>query len=152
MNTDTITSNRPCACGNTTCTQASITLRVGHGHYSFYTNHNCRCSLCRDAYRLYRQRYRQPAVQQCGCGNPTCSRKTRREVVHGLSCYFRHKCRCATCRAGMREYQQQRRAWIKAVNVSKMPKIAGVSPFGHNDLTSPLNPPMMGVSSERTEV
>ena len=146
------TETRPCACGITTCTQGSATLRVGHGHYSMYTNHRCRCLLCKDAYRLYRQKYRKPVVQQCGCGNPTCTRKTRRAVVHGLSCYFRHKCRCEVCRAGMREYQQNRRTWLRAVNASNLPKIAGVTPFGNNDLTSALNPTTMWGSSERTEV
>lgn len=146
------TQVQPCACGNPTCTQGSTNLRVGHGHYSFYTNHNCRCDLCKAAYRVYRQKYRQPAVQQCGCGNPSCGRKTRREVVHGLSCYFRHKCRCETCRQGMREYQQQRREWLRAVEASKLPKIAGVTPFGHNDLTQTQNPTTVEVSSERTAV
>ena len=108
------TTTRPCACGNTACTQGSRTLRVSHGHYSMYTNHQCRCDLCKAAYRAFRQRYRQPAVERCGCGNPTCTRKTRREVQHGLSCYFRHKCRCATCMEGMREYQRNRRAAVRA--------------------------------------
>jgi hypothetical protein len=143
---------RPCACGNPTCTQGSVSLRVGHGHYSFYTNHNCRCDLCKDAYRVYRQKYRRPAVQICGCGNPLCGRRTRRQVAHGLSCYFRHKCRCETCRAGMREYQRNRREWLRAVKASEMPKISGVTPFGNNDLTRELDPTTMVVSSERTDV
>lgn len=107
-------TTRPCACGNTTCTQGSKTLRVTHGHYSMYTNHNCRCLPCKAAYREFRQRYRQPAVQVCGCGNVACERKTRRQVQHGLSAYFRHKCRCEVCMTGMREYQRNRRAAMRA--------------------------------------
>jgi len=113
MNTET-TVVPICACGNPVCVQGSQTLRVSHGHYSMYTNHQCRCDLCRTAYRLYRQKYRVVPVEQCGCGNATCTRKTRREVQHGLSCYFRHKCRCGVCMEGMREYQRNRRAAVRA--------------------------------------
>ena len=118
---------RPCVCGNATCTQQSIVLKVKHGDYSMYTNHKCRCPECREAFRLFRQRYRRPVVAVCGCGNATCTRKTRRRVVHGLSCYFRHKCRCDICMTAMRDYQRDRRARLRAAEALARDKSAEAS-------------------------
>jgi len=106
-----------CACNNSNCTQNRKSVRCGHGSYSMYVNHRCRCDLCRAANaKVGRDRYeahRLPKPDVCGCGNADCQRRTRRTVVHGLSCYFAHKCRCAICVRGMREYQQNRRAKLR---------------------------------------
>jgi hypothetical protein len=103
-----------CACGNPTCTQGSKSVTTPHGRYTRYTNHNCRCEPCVEAYRVFRQRYRVEQVTQCGCGNRFCQRKTRREVKHGLSCYYRHKCRCKICVTAVRDYQRAYRAQRRA--------------------------------------
>lgn len=103
-----------CACGNPACKMNAKTMRAPHGKYSRYNNHGCRCDLCVAAYQAFREKYLQPPLEVCGCGNARCTRKTRRVVKHGLSCYFRHKCRCEICKEGMRSYQRERRARIKA--------------------------------------
>jgi len=102
-----------CACGNPACRLMSKVVRTPHGTASRYTNHRCRCEPCAEAYRVFRKRYlvQRPAV--CGCGNTSCTRHTRREVKHGLSCYFRHRCRCVTCKTAMRDYQRERRERLR---------------------------------------
>lgn len=127
-----------CACGNPVCVQQSKVMRVTHGHYSMYTNHKCRCAECREAYRVYRQRYRKPKVTACGCGNANCQRRTRREVTHGLSCYFRHKCRCGVCMTAMRNYQRERRARLRAE--TRQRREALVASISANDLTGVSTP------------
>jgi len=105
-----------CTCGVPTCKKS--VARCAHGSYSMYVNHGCRCSACREANAAVgRKRYekvRKPKPDSCGCGNPTCERRTRREVKHGLSAYFAHDCRCLACVTAMREYQQKRRATRRA--------------------------------------
>jgi hypothetical protein len=119
-----------CACGNPTCTMTAKTVRTPHGKYTRYTNHNCRCEPCVAAYREFRTKYRVVKPEVCGCGNTRCTRRTRREVKHGLSCYFRHKCRCDVCNSAMRAYQRDRRARLRAESATPMTLVEVFAQYG----------------------
>jgi hypothetical protein len=103
-----------CACGEPTCNRNVKVIRTPHGRYTRYLHHNCRCDLCVAAYEEFRASCRVPKPEVCGCGNPRCTRRTRRAVQHGLSCYYRHKCRCTICVTAVRDYQRAYRAQRRA--------------------------------------
>jgi len=118
------TAPLPCACGNPGCEQGATVIRSAHGTVGRYLRHKCRCEPCTVAHQKYRVSLRLPEVTVCGCKNPSCTRRTRRAVTHGLSCYFRHKCRCGVCMEGMRAYQRERRARVRSVAATVSPATA----------------------------
>ena len=84
-----------------------------HGKASTYTNHGCRCDLCREANRTYPPhlaatvRYRRKLGQQ--------PRKIGITYEHGTRYgYIRGGCRCPGCTESMRLYQAAYRARRKA--------------------------------------
>ena len=84
-----------------------------HGKASTYTNHGCRCDLCREANRTYPPhlaatvRYRRKLGQQ--------PRKIGITYEHGTRYgYIRGGCRCPGCTESMRVYQAAYRARRKA--------------------------------------
>ena len=80
-----------------------------HG-LSGYTNHRCRCDICRDALREYaRDARRAEGIPQ---------RRPAGDIEHGLKGYWR-KCRCDICRAANRIYQAEHDSRRKCLQCGK---------------------------------
>lgn len=80
----------------------SDTFKHGAGGYS---NHGCRCGICRDAWRIkkadYRRRKREGATMLRRGPVPDPAKQ------HGYSAYVNYGCRCGVCRAAAAAYRRQ---------------------------------------------
>lgn len=74
-----------------------------HGSYSTYTNHGCRCVLCRSAWAVWNRRYRR---------RRRAALETDPSIVeHGKnSTYINYRCTCRECRAAHADYNMARKA------------------------------------------
>ncbi len=73
---------------------------------SGYTNHRCRCGVCREAYRLLRRNLharRRAALEVGENGRPYAPWVAR----HGLNAYINHHCRCDVCTTAGSQHNAQ---------------------------------------------
>lgn len=82
--------------------------RVRHGTVGGYTNHHCRCALCRSAFRVnalewsHRTGYTRPLQEVLA--------ERRAAVQHGSSYMYQViRCRCAVCVEGARTQRARER-------------------------------------------
>lgn len=101
---------------------------ITHGTISSFVNYQCRCELCRAAYRAgwnrqyhnrkqgYVREYREPDVQEkARLRRVKEVEKGKREIVHGtLNAYSNYRCRCDKCKEAAalhnQEYRKRKRA------------------------------------------
>ncbi len=108
-----------------------------HGKASTYTNHGCRCDLCREASRTYPPhlaatvRYRRKLGQQ--------PRKIGITYEHGTRYgYIRGGCRCPGCTEAMRLYQAAYRARRKEIVVEAVPDATSYRRRDAQELHAPV--------------
>jgi hypothetical protein len=78
-----------------------------HGTVTGYSNHDCRCASCREAWRVWSaQRRRRRGV-------PTWAEHVAAlpKRKHGRRGTYAKGCRCDECREAERLYMQKYRAW-----------------------------------------
>lgn len=89
--------------------EASTEVRHRHGTTTAYQKDVCRCNLCREANRLYMQKYRRARGVK---PNPDgWGEQVRR---HGTRSRYNHGCRCAECRTANAAYAAVRAHLAKA--------------------------------------
>ena len=71
-----------------------------HGSASTYSNHGCRCDLCKRAWA--------DLVQRLRSNREALAPETRTDIMHGRAAtYTNHRCRCDACRIAWATYYRE---------------------------------------------
>lgn len=83
---------------------------IAHGVPPSYSNHKCRCDLCREAWNAYCARLKREKV----------GKVMPEGMTHGNEAGYQKGCRCTLCKNGHRDYRVDRDFRLKSGEATRM--------------------------------